>query len=205
MSRKTGWIWFPTNNKKSAVKIYNDLIIRYQEPHRFYHNFNHIEDCLREFATVQNLFSNPSPVYFAIWFHDAIYDPRAVNNEEKSAELATTTLGDYFSPSFCKTVADLILATKHNIVPTDFDTRLFVDIDLSILGQNESKFDQYEQDIRKEYYWVPNETFVDARSQVLSAFFNRNHIYSTELFQNRYEQRARHNIQRSLKNLQNRS
>ena len=52
-------------------------------------------------------------------------------------------------------VADLILATKHAAVPTDADARLVVDIDLSILGSAEERFDRYERDVRREYRWVP--------------------------------------------------
>lgn len=59
----------------------------YSEPHRHYHNFHHIADSLAEFDRARHLAREPLAVELAIWFHDTVYDTRAGNNEEQSAEL----------------------------------------------------------------------------------------------------------------------
>ena len=93
------------------------------------------------------------------------------------------------------------MATKHSESPTDPDVQLLVDIDLSILGQSEEKFDEYELQVRKEYEWVSEGAFVTGRSAILKSFLNRPTIYSTQFFRNKYEAQARRNIDRSLSRL----
>ncbi len=65
--------------------IYRELASLYSQPHRYYHNLHHIAECLAEFDSVRHLASQPVAVELAIWFHDAIYDTRAQDNEERSA------------------------------------------------------------------------------------------------------------------------
>ena len=70
------------------------LLQRYREPHRRYHNVDHLRQVLTmidSLADNQDLFL----VRLAAWFHDAIYDipPRELTNEEASARLAIRELG----------------------------------------------------------------------------------------------------------------
>src|SRR5207249_3206443 len=99
-------------------------------------------------------------IEMAIWYHDAVYDSRAKDNEEQSADLAEKagkTAG--VSSGFLARVRELILATKHVMPPEDADAALLVDVDLSILGQSGDRFDQYEEQIRREYDWVEAKAF----------------------------------------------
>ncbi len=72
--------------------------------------------------------------------------------------------------------------------PFDADTALMTDIDLSILGAQPHKFDQYDTDIRREYSWVPDEQFRQGRVQVLKSFLDRAKIYTAPYFSEQYEQ-----------------
>src|SRR5262245_59080574 len=66
-----------------------DIVVeRYSESHRHSHTIRHIEECLNEFDAVRHLATQPVAVELAIWFHDAIYDTHASDNEEQSALLA---------------------------------------------------------------------------------------------------------------------
>ena len=60
----------------------------FAEPQRHYHNQQHIAECLTQFDAARNIARRPEAIEFAIWFHDAVYDPKAGDNEEKSAALA---------------------------------------------------------------------------------------------------------------------
>jgi len=199
-------LWLRIGAQGDPRKVYNDLVERYTEPHRAYHTLEHIEYCLGEFEQVRHLVTNSDTVELAIWYHDAIYDTKAKDKEERSASLARGVVKNALLPdSFGQLVANLIMATKHSQSSTDPDVQILVDIDLSILGQPEEKFDEYERQVRKEYKWVPKDAFVAGRSAILKSFLDRSTIYSTQFFRDKYETQARRNIARSLAQLSNRS
>jgi len=192
-------LWQRIGAQGDPRKVYSDLVARYSEQHRAYHTLEHIENCLGEFEQTRYLATDPNAVEFALWYHDAIYDTKTKNNEERSAVLALETIRNASLPeSIGQSVANLITATKHAVVPTNPDIQLLVDIDLSILGQSEDKFDEYERQIHKEYEWVPEDTFVAERSAILKLFLGQPKIYSTQFFRDKYEAQARRNIARSL-------
>jgi predicted metal-dependent HD superfamily phosphohydrolase len=98
-------------------------------------------------------------------------------------------------------VADLVRATRHTNEITDVDAQLIVDVDLSILGREADVFGRYEEDIRKEYAWVPEPAFRRKRTEILSSFLNRPSIYFHEEYQKRFEQTARTNVKQAIANL----
>jgi predicted metal-dependent HD superfamily phosphohydrolase len=135
----------------------------------------------------------------AIWYYDAIYDPRSRENETRSAELAAVTIRRAGLPGeFGNKVSTLILATTKHDSSVDEDAPLMVDVDLSILGQPRQRFEGYERQIRKEYDWVSDEAFAVGRALVLKSFLNRPTIYATNFFQRKYEEQARLNLANSL-------
>ena len=136
---------------------------------------------------------------FALWFHDAVYDPKAGDNEEKSAALARACLIESNASSlFTETVVRLVLATKNHPGNSDGDTDLIVDVDLSILGRDEKRFFEYEAQIRQEYGWVPASIFAPKWIEILERFLNRDQIYSTDWFRDKYEVKARRNLAASI-------
>ncbi len=185
--------------------IFAILTAHYSEPHRAYHNLAHIEACLREFDLVRSSTKTPDGVEIALWFHDAIYDPKANANEEQSAQLFCAAAKAALLPkAFIRRVHGLILATRHNSIPANWDARVMADVDLSILGKAPAKFSAYERQIRQEYAWVPKGVFSAGRATILKKFLARPAIYSTGFFCDRYEMRARKNMSRSLARLSGR-
>ena len=88
---------------------------RYGEAGRRYHNGEHIADCLAEFRPVAHLAVRPVEVELALWLHDVVYDPRAVDNEERSGEFAREVgRAGNVGLEFEERVVGLILATKHS-------------------------------------------------------------------------------------------
>ena len=148
----------------------------------------------------------PVAVELAIWFHDAIYDPHAYDNEERSAELARRWISECGgSVDLCNSVGTLVMATKTHEPNTYADAPLLVDVDLSILGQPKARFDEYERQIRAEYGWVPEKIFAAKRAEILQRFVERPRIYMTKHFLEKYEQLARGNLERSIAALEARS
>ena len=201
---KTRWaeLWQELRVKDGQEPALAALVAHYSEPHRAYHNLAHVMDCLEQFEAVRSLVHDPTTVEMAIWYHDAIYDPRAKDNEEQSADLAVSiTNAAGLADSFKSTVKTLILATKKHEASLDPDAAVIVDVDLSILGQNPARFDLYESQIRQEYNWVSAEAFAVGRTAVLETFLARPAIYATEFFKSKYERQARENIKRSIQTL----
>jgi len=170
------------------------LIARYGEPHRHYHTWSHVLACLDARERIAPF--APIAVDVALWFHDAIYDPKAHDNEERSAALMLEELGDSAKPA-----VPLVLATKHAAIPDTEEARLVVDADLSILGADEETFDIYERAVRQEYAFVPDAAFRTGRAHVLKSFLDRPTIFSTPVAQHLWESAARANLTRSLQSL----
>ena len=173
--------------------FYKTLIQCYQG--RPYHNLNHIVGCLNELEEVRTQLKTPEAVEMALLFHDAVYDTHAKDNEEKSAELSKKIIKSLFlADAFGEEVARLILATKHNVPPTDVDAQFIVDIDLAPLGYSEEEFRKNTEKIRKEYSWVSDEQFREGRAKFMSSILARPIIYQTLFFREKYEAQARRNI-----------
>jgi predicted metal-dependent HD superfamily phosphohydrolase len=178
------------------------LVSRYSEPQRHYHNLSHIAECLVEYDAAREIAVDPVTVELAIWFHDAVYDSQASDNEERSAALARERLAPAErGVELSGVVAALILATKTHEPSAHPDAALLVDVDLSILGQPEGRFSSYELQIRREYAWVPDQTFAAKRAEILGRFLARDRIYTTAPFFSKYEVRARRNLERSMRAL----
>ncbi len=182
--------------------IAENLIIRYAEQHRAYHTPQHLQACFAQFEQVQDQCDHPDEVALALWFHDAIYDTHAHDNEEKSAELAVECLiSQKIMPVKIERVRKLIIATKHQSSATDNDTALLLDIDIGILGSSPSRYAQYEKQIREEYCWVPDELYKQGRKKVLQQFLTHPSIYASAFFKEKYEQQAQLNLRKALSEL----
>jgi predicted metal-dependent HD superfamily phosphohydrolase len=179
--------------------VWEELRARYSEPHRAYHTLQHLEECFGWFEQVRALARQPGEIAFALFYHDAIYDTHASDNEAQSAKLAADVLGEYVrGDSDAARISSLIMATKHDAAPTDADARLLVDIDLSILGAEPARFDAYERQIRVEYEWVPADQFRTRRGQILQQMLARPTLYGLAFFRDRLEAKARENLARSV-------
>jgi predicted metal-dependent HD superfamily phosphohydrolase len=182
--------------------VYQDLVSRYSEPQRHYHNLTHIAECLAEYDSARQLAKNPVAVELAIWFHDAVYDPHAADNEERSAELGQQRITQAGGGAdLGRTVAALVQTTQTHDPDLHPDAPLLVDVDLSIWGQPRERFQEYEAQIRQEYEWVPRDTFKVKRAEILERFLARDRIYATGHFFVKYEQQARSNLQSSIRSL----
>ena len=181
-----------------------DLDRRHREPGRCYHTWDHIADCLAELDTAPGLCDRPEAVELALWFHDAVYDPRAGDNEARSAELlreAAARLG--IDAGLADRAAVLVMATAHpaDLTPPDRDADAIRDIDLAILGAPPARFGAYEAAVRREYAFLPESEWRTGRSRVLRMFLGLPRIFLTAPFHERLEQRARTNLADSVQRL----
>ena len=196
--------WSKVSTSPSTT-VFAVIAQHYNEPHRKYHNLSHIDFCLAELSKMQVDDPSRSQIELALWFHDIIYDPHAKDNERKSAAVFRKfALEGQLPDPFIETVVTMIEATEKHQVPPEqdhFATRLFLDLDLAILGADENIFWTYDRAIRAEYKWVPKTFYRSQRSKILKSFLERPTIYFTTEFQKLYEARARHNLNQSIDRL----
>lgn len=180
-------------------ELYQRILNSYSEPHRHYHTLQHIRECFARFDQIRHLCQRPAEVELAIWFHDAVYDVRARDNEQNSARWARACLDAATLPvEIGQRVSQLIRATAHHSMAQDNDEKLLIDIDLCIFGSDPGRFEQYERQVRAEYGWVPGFVYRRERKKVLSSFLQRPSIYFSAYFHERHEMAARRNLRRSL-------
>lgn len=189
------------------ARLRAELAAAHQAPGRYYHDLRHVEALLAHADACAEAIADRDAVEAAIWFHDAVYDTRRSDNEERSAALAEARLADQADPARVARVAAMIRATAGHVCP-DFadvgqsdDCALFLDMDLAILGSAEAEFDAYDAAIRREYDWVPEPQWRHGRGAVLEGFLAREAIYATARFRASHEALARRNLARALARL----
>jgi predicted metal-dependent HD superfamily phosphohydrolase len=167
----------------------------YQQPHRHYHNLSHIEALI----SFEDQFEISDNVWWAIWFHDFVYDTHTNDNEEQSQKIFSEWSIKLDLPDMpnvnCRKIYDLIKLSKHENqkVYIDHDANLFLDLDLSILGVARDKFEEYDEQIRKEYSWVPDDIFNAKRKEILTKF-RAGPIFRTARMIAQFEEQAQKNL-----------
>ncbi len=190
-----------------SAPLRTELVAAYTAPDRHYHDLRHIETLLGLAKDCAGEIADRDAVEAAIWFHDAVYDTRRSDNEERSGALATERLTGATDSDRVNRVAAMIRATAGHAMP-DFadaaaahDCALFLDMDLAILGSREADFDAFDAAVRREYDWVSEEQWRLGRRAVLTGFLARPTIYASARFQASHEAAAQRNLARAIARL----
>jgi predicted metal-dependent HD superfamily phosphohydrolase len=175
------------------------LVGRWSEPHRRYHTLDHLAAVLAVIDANAGLAEDADAVRLAAWFHDAVYDPRADDNEERSARLAEVELAGV--PAAHEVARLVRLTAGHTVEPGDANGALLADADLAILAAAPADYDRYATAIRAEYAHVPDDAFQAGRAAVLEALAALPQLYRVVPERAEWEARARANLARELRNL----
>jgi predicted metal-dependent HD superfamily phosphohydrolase len=181
--------------RPGADALGQDLLNRWSEPHRHYHTLDHLAAVLAVIDRYADLAADPDAVRLAAWFHDAVYDPRAADNEERSAELAERHLGD---PEVARMVR---LTAGHQVAPGDLNGALLADADLAILAAGPAAYDRYAAAVRREYGHVPEDAFRAGRARVLESLVALPELYRIVPPRATWDSLARANLARELAEL----
>jgi predicted metal-dependent HD superfamily phosphohydrolase len=194
--------WKQLNARETGDVLMGQLIVAYNEEHGKYHTEQHLRECLICLEKYRHLATRPEEAEMAIWFHDAVYDVNCKDNEKISADWAVRELTAALVEKRCTNrVYDLIMATQHTQPPKSVDQGLIIDIDLSILGSSESRFDEYESQIRDEYSYVSDQKFNQERRNVIKRFIESGQLYNLREISTSYYKQAKSNLTRSLNKL----
>lgn len=179
----------------------------YSVPARAYHHFGHVIDLLWYYARIQAGLRDPNSVALAILFHDAIYEPGRSDNEQRSAALARVLIPEHLPKlevDLDRVEALIMMTAAHGTLEADDvdeDARLFLDIDMAILGAERARYDAYERAIAEEYAMLDPRVYETGRARFLQNLLARRVIYLSEAFRIHYELKARDNLRRALTRL----
>lgn len=211
-------------NKDKLDKWFDKLFQQHNETGRYYHTTVHLMEMMRYWNAVVaedlSLSKHSLAICFATFFHDAVYDPKSSTNEEDSAKLfeefCSDAMGIQQIPSddadnrvakVASLVLTLILATKkHEVIlnealsDAEIDLqKMFLDIDMSVLGKHENAYLAYAGCIRKEYSFVETSVFCEKRAEILTGFLEeKKQIFLSDLFHKASEAQARSNLKREI-------
>lgn len=181
-----------------SVRVGEDLLARWSQPHRRYHNLEHLARVLDGVDEFGGHAEDLAAVRFAAWFHDAIYDCSAGGeaNEELSAQLAETELPPLGVPDERVTeVARLVWLTRgHEVDRGDRNGAVLCDADLVVLGGAPGEYAAYTRAVRAEYADIPDELFRHGRAAILLSLLELPALFRTAVARDRYEVRARENL-----------
>ncbi len=188
-----------SNNETLKTDYWKEIEQSYSQNSRKYHNLIHLENMILELEEVKDKISDSNSILFSIFYHDIIYKATSKDNEEKSAEIAKIRLEKLnISNEKISQIYNQILATKSHKKSEDYDTNFLLDADLAILGQDWKIYENYTQQIRKEYSIYPDFMYKPGRKKVLIHFLEFEEIFKTDYFKGKYEEKARENIRREL-------
>lgn len=154
-------------------------------------------------------FQDVTATRLAVWFHDAIYDATAGDNEEQSAVLFQEYAQEMaMDEAQARQVAEMIIATKrHRTAAHESDTTAptgtddvhrMLDLDMMILGSEWDVYEAYSQAIRREYAHLTTDAFCAGRARALRSFLSIPHIFCTRTGHELWEERARANIAKEI-------
>lgn len=193
----------PKSAEKDAWNgLFAELQRRYREPHRAYHNLQHIEEMTSLLVMHEKRMIDPFTVMMAAFFHDAVLVPGAKDNEDKSAVLAIELLTPFATSTELGRIANLIRETaRHAPDPSDPDLCIFIDADLAILAASPDRFREYERGVRKEYSHVPNILYKIGRKKFLFRMAQRTSIFLDSELKSQLEEPARKNLATAIGNM----
>ena len=184
-------MWTDKGNIEDVFAKYHHILTKYgcsdmdilalqnmwNEPHRFYHNQEHLEEILGliegerfNLTDVDHLEESEANTLWydtlivTAFFHDAIYDPHSKTNEEESAELFKQMCVKA-QPEFIKVVENCILDTKdHTITATSIYSDQFLKFDLNgMINGSLTRMISDEAKIMREFGFVDYDTYKNVR------------------------------------------
>ncbi len=181
----------------------DSVVNRYREPHRHYHDVRHLLWVVRHVEALGRATTDLDAVVAAAFFHDAIYDPTADDNEPASGRLAASALTELgWHARRVEVVDAMIVATaRHDLDGAGADEAVLFAADLAVLAAGPAGYSDYVRKVRREYAHVGDAEWVIGRSTVLRSFLERDAIYAPRLELDAWERRARGNITAELDTL----
>lgn len=177
-----------------------ELLERWGGDGRKYHSRTHLLAVLEALDVLTEPALPARTVSLAAWFHDAVYEGVAGQDEEDSALLAEdrlTAVG--LSPADVAEVARLVrLTSSHSPEPGDHAGALLCDADLSVLGGDQQAYARYLAAVREDYAHVSDADFAKGRAAVVRHLLGLDPLFHGERAKALWLDAARRNLSAEL-------
>ena len=171
-----------------------ELLSRYADPSRHYHDVLHLSEVLERVDLLGP--DDVVAVQLAAWFHDAVYDARRADSEERSARLATSALtaAGVDAPRVAEVARLVRLTARHDAADGDRNGAVLCDADLAILAADAQRYADYVVGVRAEYAHMDDTGFAAGRAAVLERLLGVPRLFRTPRGHDRWEATARTNM-----------
>jgi predicted metal-dependent HD superfamily phosphohydrolase len=208
-------VWYAAYPKKGTLldreESFSVLRKKYKDPRRSYHNWLHPQKMIRMLGIMmlelketygellkeseKQVMEVPPELIWAIGYHDAEYNIESHRNEEQSAEL----MAMHLSVANTDLAEQLVLVTKtHKPTGMSLYECLMCDLDLHFLGVSPEEYDENTRCIADEYCTIyPVEVWEMGRKNFCKTFLERDRIFYTSPFYDKFEKQARENLERA--------
>ena len=178
----------------SLLEVRDELLAAYGSQGRSYHDVRHLAEVLDR---LDDLGCDDPAVQLAAWFHDAVYDG-AAGDEERSAAWSERVLPPELAPEVARLVR---LTETHRPADDDPAGQALCDADLAILAAPWERYSEYARDVRQEYAHVPDPDFAAGRVAVLRHLLDKPALFQTSRGFELWEDTARRNVTAELARL----
>lgn len=184
----------------AGPRLMDGIAAAHREDGRHYHDLRHVAEMVTLLDDLAEGLDDGEAVFYACCYHDIVYVPLRIDNEELSAHRCRRDLDLLGRPPVqIEHASRLILATKdHRSRAGGRDEALFIDADLAILGAPRERYREYMDGVRREYWQVDDAAYRAGRCAVLRRLLARGPLYQTETMAARFDAAARENIQFEL-------
>jgi predicted metal-dependent HD superfamily phosphohydrolase len=174
-----------------------DRLVASYSTGRGYHDLRHLADVLERIDELDE--GDNTEVVLAAWFHDAVYEG-AADDEERSALLAGSQLqgADVDVAEVTRLVR---LTATHDPEPGDHHGEVLCDADLAILAADPERYRKYAAGVRAEYSRLADADFRAGRLAVLEDLSSRDALFRTAYAREHWEPQARANLAREITEL----
>lgn len=188
-------------------QVRDRLMEAYGAPGRGYHDLRHLAEVLDNVQRITReepgLSFDQDAVVLAAWFHDAVYEGARddVPRSAVTAERELLTVG--VPPMLVEEVVRLVGVTdQHDPAEGDTAGQVLCDADLAILAAGPQRYRDYVAGVRREYSHLPEEEFRRGRADVLRTLQERPRLFHTGFARRTWEEAARANLARELRELE---
>lgn len=182
------------------------VIDAYNEPHRKYHNLDHIQSILDKIPLFVQEYglSDLETLNLEIlaWYHDVVYVPGDKLNEVESSYIYIADRENLPKVTGGSRIIDTIVKTgsweghSPHTNPATFIAATFFDLDLADMGTDSYVENSFK--IREEFSEFSDLEWLAGRQKFLTDFLSRPFIYHTSLGYKLWEEKARRNMENEL-------